>query len=419
MEMSTVLEQSAIAVDHAVATSLRSAAPTSGVRSNRIGKLNVHVGNAQIDRVWDSLVEARPGGDLVQTTLWAATRQRIGVRVYHLRLCTPDGASVAGCLIQCRRVLPKLWIGVVPHGPLMFVDEPGLEQRLISEMIRAARQAGIALLVVQPPEGIDDRLRSAMHDAGFRLGGPALAPDATIRIDLRRSEEDILRSAHPRRRTHIRNALRSSLECCSSDDIETFHRLHVTSAERLRFAPIGMGNLEAQWEVLAPERMCHLIEVRNDGAPIGGEWLTCFGGTVTNKLRGQDLTGIPASRASKVVGTASLWASIRWARSMGARYFDFGGFDRPAAEAVLSGKQLPANVRSSSQIKWSFGGEVVLLPQSQFLFTNRLFNSVLGRLVSPLLTSQVVRRLGQRIRARHGAGASGAGTSTMTVKQRT
>ena len=187
----------------------------------------------------------------------------------------------------------------MPRGPLMFVDEPGLAQRLIWEMIRAARQAGIALLVVQPPEGIDDRLRSAMHDAGFRLGGPALAPDATIRIDLRRSEKEILRNAHQSRRKRIRNALRSSLESRSSDDIETFHRLHVTSANRLQFAPIGMGNLEAQLEVRAPERMCHLIEVRNDGTPIGGEWLTCFGGTVTNKLRGQDLTVHPCSPSLK------------------------------------------------------------------------------------------------------------------------
>ena len=35
-KMSTVLDQSAIAVDHAEATSLRSAAPTSGIGSNAI-----------------------------------------------------------------------------------------------------------------------------------------------------------------------------------------------------------------------------------------------------------------------------------------------------------------------------------------------------------------------------------------------
>jgi hypothetical protein len=373
--------------------------------------LTVRIADAQIDPAWDALVEAALGGDLVQTTLWAATRQRIGARVRHLRLCASDGTPVAGCLIQYRRVLPILSVGVVPRGPLVFVDRPGLAGRMVREMIRAARRAGIFLLFVQPPEGAGDRLLAAMRHAGFRLGGPPLAPDATIRIELRRSEEEVLRGAHPRRRTHIRNAVRSSLECCSSDDIETFHRLHRASSERLGFPPIGIANLKAQWEILAPSGTCHLVEVRHDGTPIGGEWLTRFGGTVTNKLRGQDLGKVPPSPATKAAGTASLWASICWARSAGARYFDFSGFDRPAAEAVLAGKPLPADIRPSSQIKWSFGGEVVLLPQSHFVLTNRLAQYSLGGLASPLLTSNMVRRLAQRVRARHGGRGADARNS--------
>ena len=38
-------------------------------------------GEARPDPAWDALVEAAPGGDLVQTTAWAATRQRLGYRV--------------------------------------------------------------------------------------------------------------------------------------------------------------------------------------------------------------------------------------------------------------------------------------------------------------------------------------------------
>ncbi|MFL5285618.1 MAG: lipid II:glycine glycyltransferase FemX [Rhodopila sp.] len=359
----------------------------------------ISTADARIDPAWDDAVATVLGGDLVQTTRWAATRQQIGMRVHHLRLFTPDGTILAGCLIQCRRILPGIWVGAVPRGPLLFTEEPNLADRLVSELMRTARAAGLVLLIVRPAEGQEAQLRPALHAAGFRPGGPPISPGATIRIDLHRSEEEILRSAHPRRRTHIRNALRSGLECRISDDVETFHRLHMASARRSGFPPVWIGNLKAQWAILAPAGLCQLIEVRHDGAPIAAEWLTCFGGIVSSKMKGQDLSNIPATPASKVTGTAAVWASICWARLVGAQYFDFSGFDRAAAEAIAKGQKLPHNLPPHDQIKWSFGGEVVLLPQSYFASPNGLAQYLLGGFVLPILNSHAIRRLMGRLRA--------------------
>jgi len=372
------------------------------IRREQSRPVLVSATEARIDAAWDDAVAALPGGDLVQTTHWAATRQQIGMRVLHLRLSTPDGTALAGCLMQCRRIAPGFWIGAVPRGPLLFSEEPSLADRLIRELIRAARAAGLSLVIVRPAEGQEARLHPALHAVGFCPGGPPISPDATIRIDLRRSEEEILRSAHPRRRTHIRNALRSGLECRSSDDVETFHRLHTASARRIGFPPVWIGNLKAQWEVLAPAGLCRLIEVRHNGVPIAAEWLTCFGGTVSSKMKGQDLSKVPVSPATKVTGTAALWAGIRWARSTGAQYFDFSGFDRVAAEAVVNGQELPHDLPPHDQIKWSFGGEVVLLPQSYFAFPNRLAQHLLGGAVLPILNSEAMRRSMGRLRAARG-----------------
>lgn len=375
--------------------------------THAIAVAGVHVGDSKIDRTWDDLVESFPGGELAQTTLWAATRQRTGIRVCHVVLYAADGSTLGGCLIQYRRILPGVHIGGVPRGPLLFVDDAGLAGQLVTEMTSAARRAGIFLLVVQPPDGVGDSLQVALRNAGFRPGGPPLAPDATIRIDLQRPEEEILRSVHARKRTNIRNAMRAmrnGLDCRESIDIETFHRLHVASAKRLGFPPISIASLKAEWEILAPKGMCHLIEIRYADAPIGGEWLTCFGDIVQCKLRGQDSSGMPECAATKLAGTASLWAAIVWARSIGARYFDFNGFDRHAAEAVLSGGPLPRNIHSSSQIKWTFGGTVLLLPQSHFVLTNWLVQRLVGGLLMPLLTGRAARRLAQRIRTRRSGG---------------
>jgi lipid II:glycine glycyltransferase (peptidoglycan interpeptide bridge formation enzyme) len=352
---------------------------------------------ARPDPTWDALVEAAPGGDLTQTTVWALTRQRLGSRVWHLRLHAVDGTLAGGCLIQSRQVLPGIWIGAVPRGPLLFSGQPSTAHSLVREMIAAARRLGIRLLITQPPEG-NAAVLEAMAAHGFRSGGPNIAPDATLRTDLRRSEEEILQSVHASRRKRIRDIVRSGLEISSSDDVEGFHDLYVRSAERQGFRPVGIDNLKAQWEVLAPLGMCHLFLVRQNGAPLAGQWATSFAGTATAKLTGRAMSS--DVRAARSAATAAIWTCLLRARQQGASTFDFGGFDRKSAEDILAGRDPPAGFADSpSYFKWSFGGDIVLLPKPQFILTGRATRVALTGIVQRLLASDAARRLASQTRA--------------------
>ena len=292
-------------------------------------------------------------------------------------------------------MLPGIWAGAVPRGPLLFSDEPGAARRLVQEMIAAARRHHVRLLIVQPPEG-SPTLVDAMQAAGFRNGAPSIAPEATLRLDLRRSEKEILQGLHPKRRNRIRASLRSDFETSSSDDIEAFHRLHVATAARNGFRPISMENLKAQWDILAPLGMCRILLTRLDGVPLAGKWLTSFAGVITGKLNGC----VRAQTApEKYAAVVAIWAAILWGRREGARYLDFGGFDRRIAEDLVAGRPpAPEFANSASHFKWTFGGDVVLLPQAQFIFPDRLVQLTLAGLAQRALTSRWAQRFAQRMR---------------------
>lgn len=352
---------------------------------------------ARRDAAWDALVESVAGGDLVQTTAWASIRQRLGTPVCHLRVHAGDGTLLGGCLMQHRRVLPGIRIGAVPRGPLVFAHHPGAAEQVVREMIATARRLGIRLLVVQPP-GDDTALDQALGAAGFRIGAPAIAPTATVRLDLRRSEAELLAGLSATRRRRVRQSQRESLETAVSDDLEAFHRLHVASAARQGFQPLSLKNLEAQRDVLAPLGMHRMLITRHDGVPVAGEWFTVFGGEWTSKLRGSAAAQVapPIRNAA----TGAMWASILEARRAGAHRFDFGGFDRGSAEVVLAGRELPPTfVDSPSHFKWSFGGEIVLLPQPRFILTGRIAHAALAGLLQRVLAGDAARRLAQTIRA--------------------
>jgi lipid II:glycine glycyltransferase (peptidoglycan interpeptide bridge formation enzyme) len=350
---------------------------------------------ARRDAAWDALVERMPGGDLVQTTIWASIRQGLGTRVCHLRVHAPDGTLLGGCLIQHRRVLPGIRIGAVPRGPLLVADRPGAAATVVAEMIAAARRLGLALLAVQPPEGAA-AVDAALAAAGFRPGAPAIAPAATVRLDLRRSEADLLAGLNATRRRRVRQYQREQVETALCDDLDAFHRLHLASAARQGFPPLPLRNLQAQWDVLAPLGMSRILIARRDGVPVAGEWITVFGGEWTSKLRGYDATH-PASGNAP---TGAMWESILEARRDGAHRFDFGGFDRASAEALLAGRDLPPGfAETPSHFKRSFGGEVTLLPGPRFILPNRLAHAALAGLAQRFFAHDAARRLTQAIRA--------------------
>ncbi len=116
------------------------------------------------------------------------------------------------------------------------------------------------------------------------------------------------------------------------------------------------------------------------------------------KLTGSDLTQkTPAARNAT---SAAIWACILRARQEGAHRFDFGSFDRKSAESILAGQGPPADLAGShNYLKWSFGGEIALLPRPQFILTGRLTRLALVGAAQRLLASDAVRWLAHRVRA--------------------
>jgi peptidoglycan pentaglycine glycine transferase (the first glycine) len=350
---------------------------------------------AGVDPAWDAHVEATPGGDLAQTTLWAVSRQRLGFRAYRIAITTADQELLGGCLMYARRVAPGWWVASIPRGPLLFTPRSSAASAVVvREILASARRGSVRVLVIQPPEAAP-ALEEATSSTGFRPGVASIAPEATIRLDLRHSDEQLLSSMSATRRRDLRKALRAGFEVCQDDDIELFHRLHVSTAKRQGFVPLSRENLQAQWDLLAPHAKCTMFIARYRGVAAAGIWVTRFAGTVTFKLAGWD----PSSSAPPHANDALHWAAIQWARTNGDRTYDLGGFDRRSAECHVSCRPMPDGFHHSpSFYKLGFGGTPVLLPHARFLLLPKLADLVLGRPAQRLFASAGGRRLAQRFR---------------------
>jgi Acetyltransferase (GNAT) domain/FemAB family len=347
---------------------------------------------------WDDFVESAPGGDLVQTSAWGRSKRAIGLGTRLVVVRDDDGLIAGGALIVLKRLGPGLCAGSIARGPLLrdaYVDAAPVVDRVLAE----ARGAGIRVLIAQPPEG-GERVERALVARGFETGCPSVAPEATIRLDLRQTDAELMADMIRMRRRNLRRRDGAALEIAAEDDVDLLQRLHAYTAARRGFTPLDVATLRSQWAALSRSGRWAILIARHRGVPVSGIWLTLFAGVSTFRISGWDVDAAARTGAPKNTNEALHWEAVRWARASGAHTQDLGGLDRRVAEKIVAEGKPPDGFRGTPGFfKYAFGGSTVLLPLARWATIGR-GGATFRPLVRRMLTSD--RAHSMMARARNG-----------------
>lgn len=317
------------------------------------------------DAQWERFVIQAPGGDILQTDAWAQTKKALGFDVG--RVIRRHGSMIAsGSQIIVKRMGPLGGIGYIARGPVLYGPQAGPHEEVLDGVHAWCRANRVRHLIVQPGEQAAD-ITDALAARGYVGNAPAVAPTATIRVDLRQSLDEILGRMSAARRRDIRLAERSQIDVRigGEADLDIFRAMHESTAQRQEFAPLSRTYLQRQWNVLHPLGWLQLFIARHEGRPIAGISVTAFADRVSFRVAGW--TG---EAAKFRCNAACHWSAIQWAKRQGYRYYDFGDFDRNVAETLIADPNAAGNhAQSPEAFKHRFGGDVVLLPKPlQFTF---------------------------------------------------
>lgn len=344
---------------------------------------------------WDAFVRLAPHGDIVQTSMWGLSKKAIGQPAVLIEMRGDDGTIIGGALMIERRLAPGIRVGYIARGPVVRNGELPILRTVLETVVSFARERRLRGIIVQLPEG-DSGREYVVEEAGFAPGSFPVAPEATIRLDVTLPDDVLLSGMSPERRSNVRKSQKEGIEIAHSDDVATFHRLHLATSDRQGFSALSLEYLEAQWHALAPSGALSILLAFCDGQAVAGKWVSRFGNVVTSRLSGWNA----AAAGKRHVNEALHWSGIQWTRAIGARTYDLSGFDRRTAELVLHGLPLPADfAKTHNFFKLGFNSVPTLLPKAHFLLLNRVTNRF-ARMVGPtLLRGSAVRRLAQRLRS--------------------
>jgi len=344
---------------------------------------------------WDQFLATTPGGDIVQSSVWASSKRVMGFDSQSIILFNEDQIW-GGAQIIIKQFGP-FRVGYIARGPVMAFGYDHRASELLDAVEKKARAFNVHHLIIQPPAG-GYAIQEQLAARGYTPDAPEVAPSATLMIDLNQSLDEILGKVSSKQRKEIRRSQREgvSAKMGARSDVSSFHALYEASAHRHGFEALSKPCFYDQWDILHPPGFIQVVLAYHNDMPLAGSWLSAFGGTVTQRLPGWD--GVKSHLHPKV---ACVWKAIQWAKEHGYQYYDLGGINRRYAEILLANETLPEDFyRSPAVFKRKWGGQAVLYPPASQRTFNPLARFIIQTAYPRFKDHRLLRRLLSRARNR-------------------
>lgn len=274
--------------------------------------------------LWDNFVVQHPHNHLLQLSGWGELKAQFGWDSQLVPLHKGD-ALVAGAQILYRRFPARLFtVAYAPKGPLVNWKDPSQVRSLLKEMVLQANQRRAIFLRIEPDlvEGEVPGLEKLLGGAGFQPARRAFQPQRTILVDIRGSEEDLLKRMKQKTRYNIRLAGRKGVVVREGgrDDLAIFNRLMHVTGERNLFGVHSQDYYQAVFDIFSPQARVGLLIAEHEGQALAGLMVFALGDTAWY------FYGASGNRGRNLMPTYLLqWEAMRWARSRGCTRYDLWG----------------------------------------------------------------------------------------------
>lgn len=270
---------------------------------------------------WDDYVGRHPLGHHEQTSQFAVIRAGNGFDCARVGIATEQDELVGGAQVLFRYVPTVGRLAFITQGPLVSGERRDVAEAVVQGLDQLARKHRLARLRIinYSADGFWAPLLSRF---GFSRGGYRWAARDTLLIRCDQEDDAILAGMQSTCRYNIRLAYRKgiSVKVAGEDDIGTFHQLLQQTAHRQKFAIFPLDYFQNTWRLFAPKNKLRIFLAYAGDEPLAGVIATVVGDRVYDGW-----AGMSPNRTNLKANYVTHWEAIRWARSLGYKYYDLSG----------------------------------------------------------------------------------------------
>lgn len=288
---------------------------------------------------YEHWLASHPHATVWQSSQWCRFQKALGreIRIY---VDEADGKILTYALVVIDRTVFGLSAWDVPRGPL------GDANPLLGQIVADAKKDNALSVYLSPIT----ELRSSNFE--LRTSSRHEQPEATVIVDLTKTEEEMLAQMHQKGRYNIRLAEKHGITVEESKDVDAWYALASETGKRDGFGILPKKHYQAFLETLDGSFL--LLAKRPDGKVVAGLVGLTWNGT-----------GIYYYGASSYEDRALMapyllqWEAIKRCKAAGCTTYDLLGI------APLDQPNHPWN--SISDFKKKFGGKVIEYPREKMI----------------------------------------------------
>jgi peptidoglycan pentaglycine glycine transferase (the first glycine) len=332
-------------------------------------------------RIWEDFVSQQTYTSPFQSWNWGEFEISLGNKFERFGIY--DREQLVG-LIPVKHIRAKRGKYLhVRHGPIFDFNYSNTWEEFIRFIREKSKREGYWFVRFSPliKNDLTDKNRFKQIVAGLK-DSPMHDVDAEITwiLNLRRSEDEILKNMRKNTRYYIKRAERDGVEILKTQDpkyLEEFWKIYSDTVKRQKWSAYSKEYLAKEFKAFVKDDQIQLFLAKYKGEFIAGAMFLYYAGqcvyhhsgTLTRYLR------IPANYLIQ-------WESIKEAKSRGLKTYNFWGIS-PLAKIDGELKPKPGHPwEGLSFFKMGFGGEVRQfthakdLPVSKMYYLTRIFEMV-------------------------------------------
>lgn len=272
--------------------------------------------------VWEGFLLEQRDKTFLQSWNWGEFQEKMGNKIW--RLGVFEGSSLVGLALVAKVAAKRGTFLLIQHGPL----GKGFGV-LFGELKKIAKEEGASFIRVAPLLKRNEENKKLFSSLGFKPSPMhASAYEATWKMDLSPSEEELLAGMRKTTRYLIRQTLKNKdIVIEKSDrleDIELYQKLNVEVAKRQGFVPFSLEHTKNELETFLRDGQALLLFGKYQGE-VAAVALVIFWSGIG--FYHQAASSVKHSKLS--IPYLLQWEAIREAKSRGCALYDFWGYVDP------------------------------------------------------------------------------------------
>lgn len=274
-------------------------------------------------------------GHIIQSWEWGEFRKSTGLDLVRLGHFEDDRMIKAYQLTFHSVPLLKQTVGYLPKGPMPDND-------MIKALTDLAKSRGVAFIKIEPnvvinwdsakPDSkIEQKSLSEMKKLGLVPSSKSLFTKYNFLIDLKKTQEQLSASFHPKTRYNIGIAQKKGVRVYVSQDdadFEIYLKLYFDTTKRQNYFGHTPGYHKKCWQILKDADMARLVIAKYEDKPLVAWMLFNFADTLYYPYGG-------SSHEHREVMASNLicFEAIALGKKMGLKFFDMWGALEPNASS--------------------------------------------------------------------------------------